>query len=235
MGENTNIAWTERTWNPWRGCTKVDPGCKYCYMFSAQGRYGLDPSVVVRTKTWGDPRKWQRNAQAKGRLERVCTCSWSDWFHKDADGWRPEAWQLVKNCPNLHFQILTKRADRIAGSLPSDWGSGYPNVWLGVSISEEKGLWRADDLRKIPAKVRFISYEPALGPLDALDLTGVHWVIFGGESGPDFRPMKIEWARAMRDKGKAAHVPFFYKQSTGRLPETGIELDGQIIREYPAI
>ena len=78
-------------------------------MFAAQRRYGLDPSVVVRTKTWGDPRKWQRAAQAGGRIERVFTCSWSDWFHKDADGWRAEAWRLVKNCPNLHFQILTKR------------------------------------------------------------------------------------------------------------------------------
>lgn len=157
MGENTNIAWTERTWNPWRGCTKVDPGCKGCYMFAAQRRYGLDPSVVVRTKTWGDPRKWQRAAQAGGRIERVFTCSWSDWFHKDADGWRAEAWRLVKNCPNLHFQILTKRADRIAELLPSDWSGGYPNVWLGGSISEEKGLWRADELRKIPpGALRFL-------------------------------------------------------------------------------
>jgi protein gp37 len=235
MGEYSNIAWTLRTWNPWRGCTKVDPGCKNCYMFPAQLRGGLDPSTVVRTKTWGDPRKWQREAQAAGRFERVFTCSWSDWFHADADAWRPEAWALVKNCPNLHFQVLTKRADRIASCLPPDWGDGYPNVWLGVSISEEKGLWRADELRKILPRVRFISYEPALGPLGALNLTGIHWVIFGGESGPAFRPMNVEWARAMRDKCKAAGVAFFYKQSAARLPGQGHELDGQVIQEYPAL
>jgi protein gp37 len=135
----------------------------------------------------------------------------------------------------LFMPLSTKRAERIAELLPSDWGGGYPNVWLGVSISEEKGLWRAEELRKIPARVRFISYEPALGPLDPFDLTGIHWVIFGGESGPDFRPMKFAWARAMRDKCKSAGVAFFFKQSAGRLPETGIELDGRIIREYPAL
>src|SRR5688572_899551 len=118
MSIRTIIAWTEHTFNPWRGCTKISPGCKICYMFPGQKRYGRDPTTVVRTKTWGDPLKWQREAAAAGRTETVFTCSWSDWFHENADEWRDEAWDLIKRCPNLQFQILTKRHDRILGHLP---------------------------------------------------------------------------------------------------------------------
>jgi protein gp37 len=234
MGDKTIVAWTNKTFNPWRGCTKIDPGCRNCYMFTAQSRYGRDPNIVTRTKTWGDPVRWQAEAAREGKQTLVFTCSWSDWFHADADEWRSEAWRLVKSCPNLTFQILTKRADRIAANLPPDWGEGYPNVWLGVSISESKGAWRSDELRKIPARVRFISYEPALGPLaDTLDMTGIHWVIAGGESGPGFRPMDLQWARDMRDKCRASGVAYFFKQSAAPRTEMGIELDGQIVREFP--
>lgn len=121
MGQKTIISWTNRTWNPWRGCTKISPGCKNCYMFTAQTRYGNDPSVVVRTKTWKDPFRWQREAEKNDRQELIFTCSWSDWFHEDADEWRPEAWEIVRSCPNLVFQILTKRPDRIEEKLPADW------------------------------------------------------------------------------------------------------------------
>ena len=122
MGDSTLIAWSQRTWNPWRGCTKISPGCAHCYMFSAQERFGRDPAVVVRTGTWGQPLKWERQAAAAGRLERVFTCSWSDWFHADADDWRDEAWAVIKRCPHLQFQILTKRQERIVAHLPADWG-----------------------------------------------------------------------------------------------------------------
>jgi len=203
-------------------------------MFPAQVRYGRDPSTVVRTKTWSDPLKWQREAEAAGRTELVFTCSWSDWFHDDADDWRDEAWALVKRCPNLHFQILTKRAERILDHLPADWGEGYENVWLGVSVEDRRfGLPRIDALRDIPAVVRFLSIEPLLEDLGQIDLTGIDWVIVGGESGPDYRPMDHAWARSIRDQCREAGVAYFFKQSAAPRTEMGIELDGQIIRQFP--
>jgi protein gp37 len=233
MSDQTIIAWTERTWNPWRGCTKISPGCAHCYMFTAQERFGQDPSVVLRTKTWGEPARWEQAAARAGRIERVFTCSWSDWFHQDADAWRPQAWALVKQCPHLHFQILTKREDRIADHLPPDWGAGYPNVWLGVSIENDRHTFRADVLRDIPAAVRFISAEPVLGPMPSLDLRGIDWLIVGGESGPNFRPMDHAWARELLVKVRASGTAYFFKQSAAPRTEMGIKLDGQIVREYP--
>jgi protein gp37 len=203
-------------------------------MFAAQKRYGRDPSTVVRTKTWRDPLKWQREAEAAGRTELVFTCSWSDWFIKDADEWRDEAWALIKSCPNLHFQILTKRAERILDHLPADWGEGYPNVWLGVSVEDRRfGLPRIEVLREIPAVVRFLSIEPLLEDLGQIDLTGIDWVIVGGESGPGYRPMEHAWARSIRDQCREAGVAFFFKQSAAHYTERGIELDGEIIRQFP--
>lgn len=233
MSDTTKIAWTERTWNPWRGCTKISPGCKNCYMFTAQERYGTNPKQVVRTKTWGQPLKWQREAVIADRQEMVFTCSWSDWFHVDADGWRNEAWAVIKRCPNLQFQILTKRSERIAANLPADWGDGYQNVWLGVSVESDAYLWRLDHLRNVPAVVRFISAEPLLSPIPIVDLRGIDWVIVGGESGPGFRAMDKQWAIDIREQCRQAGVSFFFKQSAAPRTEMGIELDGQIIREFP--
>jgi protein gp37 len=233
MSDQTIIAWTEHTWNPWRGCDKISPGCAHCYMFTAQERYGQDPTVVTRTGTWRQPVKWEREAAAGNRTARVFTCSWSDWFHVDADPWRDEAWAVVRACPHLHFQILTKRHERIADHLPADWGDGYPNVWLGVSIENDRFTHRADALRDIPAAVRFISAEPVLGPMPSLDLTGIDWLIVGGESGPGFRPMDVAWVRELRVKAAAAGTAFFFKQSAAPRTEMGIHLDGAIVREYP--
>jgi len=233
MSEKTIIAWTKRSWNPWRGCTKISAGCKNCYMFTAQTRYGRNPKEVVRTKTWRDPIRWQRQAEVERRMDMVFTCSWSDWFHEDADEWRDEAWQVIKRCPNLQFQILTKRSDRIQCHLPFDWGGGYPNVWLGVSIENDDFTWRADDLRKIPAAVRFISAEPLLSPLPSLDLSGIDWLIVGGESGPGFRPMDHDWARQLLQMARGSGTAYFFKQSAAPRTEMGIELDGKIVREFP--
>jgi protein gp37 len=133
----------------------------------------------------------------------------------------------------MHFQVLTKRPERIADNLPSDWGQGWPNVWLGTSIEDMRVAGRADYLRKIPAAVRFVSYEPALGSLADLDLTGLDWVIYGGESGPGYRPENKDWAREMHRKCSASGVAFFHKQSAGHRTEMGIELDGKIVREFP--
>lgn len=233
MGASTTISWTERTWNPWRGCTKISPGCKNCYMFAAQLRYGSEPRTVVRTKTWNDPLRWQRQAERDSRRVLVFTCSWSDWFHESADQWRDEAWQIIRCCPNLIFQILTKRPERIADHLPEDWGMGYPNVWLGTSIELNDYVWRANVLRETPAAVRFISAEPLLGPLTDLQLNGIHWLIVGGESGPHYRPMEYAWVRDLRDRALAEGVAFFFKQSAGPRPETGTRLDGRYWRQYP--
>jgi protein gp37 len=233
MGDSTIIAWTEHTWNPWRGCTKISPGCAHCYMFAAQERYGQDPKVVTRTTTWAQPRRWNREAAAAGTPARVFTCSWSDWFHADADAWRDEAWGVIRACPRLQFQILTKRHERIADHLPADWGEGYPNVWLGTSVENDRFAHRADALRGVSAAVRFISAEPLLGPLPSLDLTGIDWLIVGGESGQGFRPMDLAWVRELRDRACAAGVAFFFKQSAARRSETSITLDGRIVRDYP--
>ncbi len=204
-------------------------------MFAAQQRYGHDPSIVVRTKTWTEPLKWQRAAENEAKLEMVFTCSWSDWFHENADQWRDEAWSLVRRCPNLVFQILTKRPERILNHLPRDWSDGYQNVWLGVSIENDDYAWRADCLREIPARVRFISAEPLLGSLPSLTLDGIHWLIVGGESGPGFRHMESQWARSLRDRALKAGVAFFFKQSSAHRTEMGTLLDGEAWKEYPAL
>ena len=226
---------THYTWNPWRGCTKVSPGCLNCYMFRQQRQYGNDPTQVVRTKTWRDPLRWQKKAEAAGRTGLVFTCSWSDWFHEDADPWRPEAWDVVRRCPNLVFQLLTKRPERIRDHLPADWRDGYPNVWLGVSVERNDYSWRADLLRGIPAQTRWVCAEPLLGPLPDLTLDGIHWVVAGGESGPDWRPMDRQWVRQLRDKCRSAGVPFYFKQSNGLYPGMGARLDGQVHQEMPEV
>lgn len=178
MGERTGIAWTNATWNPWMGCTRLSPGCAHCYMFSEQRRYGHDPSVVRRSKTkFLEPLHW-----STPRL--VFTCSWSDWFHPDADEWREEAWEVVRRTPHLTYQILTKRPERIQRRLPPDWGDGWPNVWLGTSVESQRFVWRAEVLVRIPAAVRFISAEPLLGPLELGDLVACDHPSCTGAEGP---------------------------------------------------
>jgi len=244
MGDTTKISWTNRTWNPWRGCTRVSPGCAHCYALARMDKLGFNPFTVTRTKTWADPLRWQAQAQAAGSQERVFTCSWSDWFHPDADAWRLEAWEIARRCPNLIFQILTKRPELIPHRVPVEWtrydrstgfSLAYPNVWLGVSVENANFLHRMDSLRQIPAAVRFISAEPLLAPLGTLNLEGFHWVIVGGESGPGFRPMDHAWAREIRDQCQREHVAFFFKQSAAIRTEMGTELDGREWKEYPLL
>jgi len=209
MSERTGIEWTDRTWNPWHGCTKVSPGCAHCYMYREKARYGQDPDVVMRSKTtFTAPLRWREPA-------RVFTCSWSDFFHTAADPWRDEAWAIIRATPHLTYQILTKRIGRVVDHLPPDWGDGYRNVWLGVSVENHRHIFRASALACVPARVRFVSVEPLLGPVVFGTLRDLHWVICGGESGPQARPMALEWARALRDECAAAGVPFFLKQLGG--------------------
>jgi len=243
LAEKSAIEWTDATWNPWRGCTKVSPGCASCYMFRDQVRYGRDPEVVVRAApaTFNAPLKWN-----SPRL--VFTCSWSDFFHPDADDWRPEAWSIMSSTPHLTYQVLTKRADRIADHLPPNWGDGYPNVWLGVSVENQRMSWRIAELSGIPAAVRFVSAEPLLKPLNLTPwLTTsrldhrptIGWVIAGGESGgrPGHPPrvMKPEWVRSLRDQCVGVEVPFFLKQWGGARPGGEALLDGREWREIPTV
>lgn len=154
MGKQTAIAWTQKTWNPWQGCRKVSPGCKYCYMYRDKERYGQDPKTVIVSspKTFFSPFGWKDPAL-------VFTCSWSDWFISEADTWRPVAWDIIKSTPHLIYQILTKRPERILDALPADWGTGYPNVWLGVSVeNQETAQTRLPLLERIPAVLRFVSF-----------------------------------------------------------------------------
>lgn len=207
------IEWTDATWNPWMGCEKVSPGCAHCYMYREQRQYGHDPSALRRSKTkFDEPLRWEEP-------RFVFTCSWSDWFHPGADEWRDEAWRIIRETPHLSYQILTKRPDLIERRLPADWGCGYPNVWLGVSIENSRYTWRADALRAVPAAVRFISAEPLLGSLfndegrrQSLNLAAIDWVIVGGESGPGARRMDFAWADEILDACLAAGVAFFMKQ-----------------------
>lgn len=210
MSAHTGIEWTDKTWNPWQGCTKVSPGCAHCYMYREKRRYGQKPETVVRSApaTFGAPLKWRDPA-------RVFTCSWSDFFHRDADSWRAEAWDIIRATPHLTYQILTKRIGRVVDRLPPDWGDGWPQVWLGVSVENQRHVFRASALAVTPARHRFVSVEPMLGPVVFGSLAGIHWVICGGESGPGARPMAPDWARALRDECAAADVPFFLKQLGG--------------------
>lgn len=236
MGERTAIEWTNKTWNPWVGCIKVSQGCKNCYMYRDQTKYGNDPRLIRRTSdaTFKAPLKWRDPAM-------VFTCSWSDWFIEEADEWRPEAWEIVKATPHLTYQILTKRPERIrriANSLPDDWGDGYPNVWLGVSVEDSSNYDRLLHLKKIPAKVRFISAEPLLGPVSFLPVyDDYHWLIIGGESGPNHRPMNPEWASWLAYEAKECGVPVFFKQMGGNRKIGGHwggnELYGHVIQEFP--
>lgn len=233
MGANSAIEWTNHSWNPWRGCIKVSPGCANCYMYRDQERYGRDPRAIVRASpaTFQAPRKWREPA-------KVFTCSWSDFFIEQADKWRDEAWDIIKSTPHLTYQILTKRANMIKDALPDDWGEGYPNVWLGVSVESEKYLYRLEFLSEIPAALRFISYEPALGPADFTAYTPkIQWIISGGESGPSARPANTEWFREVRNMCARNGVAYFHKQNGGRKRIGGHwggnELDGKVYQEFP--
>ena len=220
MGKETGIEWTDHTWNPWHGCSKVSPGCAHCYMFRDKKRYGQDPELIVRSAraTFNKPLAWKDAAL-------VFTCSWSDFFHEAADAWREDAWDIIRRTPHLTYQILTKRPERIAAHLPADWGEGWPNVWLGTSVENQRWAVRAYQLCEIPASCRFISAEPLLGPVDLtayeprLDVRNplelLDWVIVGGESGPRARPMDIAWARDLRNQCERYGVAFFLKQLGG--------------------
>lgn len=236
MAQSSSIEWTEATWNPVTGCNKVSPGCKFCYAerfakrLQAMGnpryvngfRVTLHWDLVELPLSWKTPRL-------------IFVNSMSDLFHEDIPLEFIQAVFRTMERAHWHtFQILTKRPKRLLEVAPHvNWP---PNVWMGVSVENAEYTWRVYDLQRVPAAVRFLSVEPLLGPIPHLPLDGIHWVIVGGESGPQARPMKAEWVRDIRRQCQEKGVAFFFKQWGGRNKKAaGRVLDGRTWDEMPSI
>ncbi len=234
MGENSAIEWTDHTFNPWIGCTKVSPGCDHCYAeHLATNRLGVawGPHAERRRtadSTWRQPLAWNRKAEREGQRARVFCASLADVFDNQVPAeWRQDLWDLIARTPHLDWLLLTKRPQNIAQMLPGSWGTTYPrgweHVWLGTTVENQaEAERRIPQLVRVPAKVRFLSCEPLLGPLDlakACRFPGrdfgaqpLDWIIAGGESGPGARPAHPDWFRSLRDQCAEANVPFFFKR-----------------------
>jgi protein gp37 len=252
MGTRTKIEWTDATWNPTTGCTKVSAGCDNCYASAlANGRlsdlYRRRLPIVNTNENRRDPfavRLWSERLEQPERWAEprlVFVNSMSDLFHVDI----PEAFvrsvfEVMLRVDRHVYQVLTKRPARMLRfwKRNSDLFHGLPipeHIWMGTSVESQKAVGRVGQLRQVPAQTRFLSCEPLLGPL-GLDLTDVHWVIVGGESGIGYRRLDIEWARGIRDQCLDASVPLFFKQVGGRTPKAGGRLlDGRTWDEYPVL
>jgi len=229
MAEYSGIGWTEATWNPWYGCTKISPGCKFCYMYRDMQRYGKDPFTVQLSKTtFRAPLKW-----IEPRM--VFTCSWSDFFIEEADSWRQQAWEVIFSTPHT-YQILTKRPWLINDRLPSFWSAIKHRVWLGVSVETPQYLGRVIELRGVDAQIRFISFEPLLEQMpEPLNFDGISWAIIGGESGSD-RQCEVRWITSLVDDCRHSNVPVFVKQDSGAKPgQQGRIPDEYWIHEFPVV
>lgn len=233
MGEKTGISWCDYTWNPWQGCHKVSPGCLNCYMYREKRRYGQKPDEVKRSseKTFHSPLRWNKKPEGR-RL--VFVCSWSDFFIDEAEEWRDEAIEIIQKCSNLTFLILTKRLhEQQVRELP-------PNVWLGVSVESNDFVWRIQALNLWDVPIKFVSYEPALGPIDQIEYYlkrgDVQWLISGGESC-SLRAADKDWFRAARDLCLSYGIYYFHKQHGGfeRIDGCygGNKIDGYEWHEFP--
>jgi len=239
MSEKSTIEWTDATWNPVRGCTKVSPGCKHCYAETFAERFrgvpahpyeqGFDLRLVP--EKLAEPLRWSSP-------KTVFVNSMSDLFHEGVGDEYIEQVVRVMQLANWHtYQVLTKRSERLRDLLASrlEFASGLGHVWWGVSVEDRKyGVPRIAHLRDTAAAMRFLSVEPLLEDVGKLDLKGIHWVIVGGESGAGARPMKEEWVTSIREQCRACRVPFFFKQWGGvRKAEHGRDLDGRTFDEMP--
>lgn len=239
MSDKSKIEWTDATWNPVRGCTKISPGCAHCYAETFAERFrgvaahpfefGFDLRLVP--EKLGDPLRW-------GTSRMIFVNSMSDLFHKDVPDDFIVLVARVMTAANWHtYQVLTKRADRLQSLLKSKlrFAADQGHIWWGVSVENRRhGLPRVDLLRQSPSRVRFLSIEPLLEHIGTINLEGISWVIVGGESGPGARPMKAAWVRSIRAQCRAAGVAFFFKQWGGvRKSTTGRSLDGRTYDEFP--
>jgi protein gp37 len=227
MAQSSSIEWTESTWNPVTGCTKISPGCKNCYakrmaerlQLMGQKNYVNGFDLTLQPQALELPLRWKKP-------QRIFVNSMSDLFHVDVPvDYIQRVFEVMTRASWHEFQVLTKRADRLLELSPRlNWPS---NVWMGVSVETDAYKHRIDDLRQTGAAVKFLSVEPLLGSLGVMDLTGIDWVIVGGESGPRAREMKQEWVIDIRKQCRDARVAFFFKQWGGvNKKKSGRELDG---------
>lgn len=234
MATGSGIEWTDATWNPLTGCTKISPGCKHCYAetmsrrLKAMGaaKYVNGFRLTLHDEALDLPLRWKAP-------KRIFVNSMSDLFHPDVPlEFIRKVFGVMAEAQQHQFQLLTKRSDRLAELAPTlPWPR---NVWMGVSVETEEYIHRIDHLRRCSATIRFLSLEPLLGPLPTLDLRGIHWVIVGGESGPKSRPIQQEWVTEIRDQCTTSGVPFFFKQWGGtNKKRSGRCLDGRTWDETP--
>lgn len=237
MAVNSHIEWTEATWNPVTGCTKVSPGCKHCYaeriakrlQGMEQPRYRNGFTVTLQPDILDLPLRWKQPRV-------IFVNSMSDLFHEDVPfEFIERVFETMRSASHHVFQVLTKRADRLLelDACLSPWPR---NVWMGVSVEHEDYTWRIDWLRHTGARTKFVSFEPLLGPLPALDLDGIDWVIVGGESGPGARPMDKRWVVDIRRQCEEQNRKFFFKQWGGvNKKKAGRTLDGRTYDAMPAV
>lgn len=235
MALNTSIEWTQATWNPLTGCTKVSPGCKNCYAelmahrLRAMGspNYANGFKLTFHHHMLRVPMRWKRP-------RFVFVNSMSDLFHEDVSfDFILEVFDVIRHTPHHTFQILTKRSLRLAQA--AEVLSFPDNAWVGVTVETADYLYRVDHIRSVHAKIKFLSFEPLLGPIPEFDLQGIDWVIVGGESGPRARPMRSGWVTTIRDQCLSSRVPFFFKQWGGKnRKQAGRTLDGLIWDEMPS-
>ena len=235
MAINSSIEWTESTWNPITGCTKISPGCRYCYaermakrlQAMGQPNYINGFELALHEKVVELPLMWKKP-------QTIFVNSMSDLFHEDVPvKFIQKVFHIMEQAHWHRFQILTKRSDRLLAVSPMvSWNS---NIWMGVSVENQEYSFRIDHLREVGAKIKFISFEPLLGPIHGLNLGGINWVIVGGESGPQARPMDACWALDIRDQCQRMKVPFFFKQWGGtNRKKTGRKLEGRTWDEIPS-
>ncbi|UGU14257.1 phage Gp37/Gp68 family protein [Sinomicrobium kalidii] len=209
--KDSKISWTKKTWNPWRGCSKVSAACKHCYMFRIYKSKGIDPKLVTRQDlTFEKPLKIRKGC-------KIFTCSMSDFFHEGADEWRDDAWEIIKQTPRHSYLILTKRPERIKDCLPKDWcKEHYSHVWLGVTVETQKEVHRIHTLGEIPCEIRWVSFEPLLGDiqLSQKELDIIDWAVLGGESESKERVRKTElsWFNSLMFQFLGYGTPLFFKQ-----------------------
>ena len=234
MARKSKIEWTEMTWNPVTGCTKISPGCKHCYAETIAKRlqhmggvrYRNGFRLTIHEDLIDLPTKWK-----SPRL--IFVNSMSDLFHEKIPiEFIQRVFVTMNRCPQHRFQVLTKRAERLADVCSKlEWGE---NIWMGVSIENQDYTYRSELLRRVPAHIRFLSVEPLLGHIEHLPLEGIHWVIVGGESGPRARPMDPKWIEEIYQQCRAKGIPFFFKQWGGvQKHRTGRELFGRTFDEMP--